>query len=98
MTLDTVIGLVAMAVAAFALRSVGILFGGLIPSTGKPGQFLREMPGAVMISLSAPVVVNGGPAEWAATVITALVSWRTRSLFWALPTGLLSVLVLRQVF
>ncbi len=98
MTPDAAIALVALALAAFAVRASGILLGGLIPSTGKGGQLLREMPGAVMVSLAAPSVVNGGLAEWLATVLTAAVAWKTRSLIGSMAAGLVFVWALRQVF
>ncbi len=97
MTADAAFALAALALAAFALRASGILLGGLIPSTGKAGQLLREMPGVVMVSLAAPSVVNGGPAEWLATVLTAAVAWKTRSLIGTMVAGLAFIWVLRQV-
>lgn len=98
MTVDAALALAALALAAFAVRSSGILLGGLIPSTGKAGQLLREMPGAVMISLVAPSVVNGGPAEWLATALTAALAWKTRSLIGSMAAGLVFVWAFRQVF
>lgn len=97
MTADAALALAALALAAFAVRSSGILLGSLIPSTGKAGQLLREMPGAVMVSLAAPSVVNGGPAEWLATVLTAAVAWKTRSLIVTMVSGLAFIWALRQV-
>lgn len=97
MSADAALALAALALAAFAVRGSGILLGGLIPSTGKAGQLLREMPGAVMISLAAPSVVNGGPAEWLATVLTAALAWKTRSVIGSMAAGLAFVWALRQV-
>lgn len=98
MTSDVILGLVALGLTAFALRGGGMLLGGLIPTTGKAGQFLREMPGAVMVSLVAPSVANGGPAEWLATVLTAALAWRTRSVLLSMAFGLVVAAALRQVF
>jgi uncharacterized membrane protein len=98
MTWDSGLALLALAVAAFALRASGILLGRLIPSTGKAGQFLREMPGAVMISLAAPAVINGGPAEWLATAATAATAKLTGSLPGSIAVALISVWLLRQAF
>jgi len=97
MTPDAALALAALAFAAFAVRASGILLGGFIPSTGKAGQLLREMPGAVMVSLAAPSVINGGPAEWLATVLTAAVAWKTRSLIGTMVAGLAFIWALRQV-
>jgi uncharacterized membrane protein len=96
-TLDSAIALAALALAAFGLRASGILLGGFIPSTGKTGQFLREMPGTVMISLVAPIVASGGPAEWLATAATAVAAKVTGNLMWSIAAGLGTVWALRQL-
>src|SRR6185295_9043768 len=80
MTSESALVLVALGLVAFALRGGGMLLGGLMPSTGKGGQFLRELPGTIMMSLAAPIVASGGPAEWLATAVTGVVAWFTRSL------------------
>jgi uncharacterized membrane protein len=98
MTWDAALALAALAVTAFALRASGILLGRLIPSTGKAGQFLREMPGAVMVSLVAPVLIHGGPAEWLAAGATAATAKLTGSLIGSMAVALVSVWLLRQVF
>lgn len=97
MTLESGLVLLALALVAFGLRAGGMLLGGLLPSTGKAGQFLRELPGTIMMSLAAPIAANGGPAEWGATAITAVVAWFTRSLLGSMLTGLASVWLLRQI-
>ena len=48
--------------------------------TGKAGQFLRELPGTIMMSLAAPIVASGGPPEWIGAAVCGAVAWFTRSL------------------
>lgn len=97
MTAESALVLAALALAAFALRGGGMMLGGLMPSTGKAGQFLRELPGTIMMSLAAPIVASGGPAEWIAAGVCAAVAWFTRSLLGTMAAGLVSVWLLRQV-
>lgn len=96
MTAESAWVLLLLALVAFALRGGGMLLGGLMPSTGKAGQFLRELPGTIMISLAAPIVAAGGPPEWLATAVTGAVAWATRSLLGSMATGLAAVWLFRQ--
>jgi uncharacterized membrane protein len=96
MTTESALVLLALGLVAFALRGGGMILGGLMPSAGKGGQFLRELPGTIMMSLAAPIVANGGPAEWLATAVVAVVAWFTRSLLGSMATGLVAVWLLRQ--
>jgi len=96
MTLDSAAVLLALALVAFGLRAGGIVLGGLMPTAGKGGQFLRELPGTIMVSLIAPMIAFGGPAEWLATVISALTAWFTRNLLATMAAGLVAVWLLRQ--
>lgn len=96
MTTDSAIALALLALAAFALRGGGMMLGSLMPSTGKAGQFLRELPGTIMMSLAAPIVANGGPPEWIAAAVCGAVAWFTRSLLGTMAAGLATVWLLRQ--
>jgi uncharacterized membrane protein len=96
MTLESALVLLALALVAFGLRAGGVVLGGLMPTTGKGGQFLRELPGTIMVSMIAPMVAFGGPAEWLATVLCAVVAWFTRNLLATMAAGLVAVWLLRQ--
>jgi len=96
MTLESALVLVALGLVAFGLRAGGTVLGGLMPTTGKGGQFLRELPGTIMISMIAPIVAFGGPAEWLATAICGAVAWFTRNLLATMATGLVAIWFLRQ--
>jgi uncharacterized membrane protein len=49
-----------------------------------------------MVSMIAPMVAFGGPAEWLATVLCAVVAWFTRNLLATMAAGLVAVWLLRQ--
>jgi len=55
---------------------------------------MDHVPGAILVSIVAPTIFAGGPAE-ALAVVVVLVALRTGSLRLAMATGVGSVLVLR---
>ena len=97
MTYDSALALLLLALAAFALRGGGMMLGSLMPSTRKAGQFLRELPGTIMMALAAPIVANGGPSEWIGAVVAGAIAWFTRSLIGTIIAGLVTVWFLRQI-
>ncbi len=56
---------------------------------------MRAMPGAILASIIAPSALAAGPAEAAATAVTALAAWRFGNLPLAMCVGVAAVLVLR---
>lgn len=48
---------------------------------------ITEGPGSVLVSLVAPTVLTGGPAEALAALATTLIAWRTRNLLLAMLVG-----------
>ncbi|WP_316859641.1 AzlD family protein [uncultured Cohaesibacter sp.] len=57
---------------------------------------LDAVPAAVLTTLVAPAVLEGGPNEWAAFVIAVLAGLRV-SIIWMVVIGTLSLIVLRQL-
>ncbi|ELY93525.1 branched-chain amino acid transporter [Natrialba chahannaoensis JCM 10990] len=58
---------------------------------------LNVLPGAIVIAVLGPELVNGGPAEWGAAVVVLVVMWRTESILLALCAGVLSVVGFRAL-
>jgi uncharacterized membrane protein len=58
---------------------------------------LDQIPGAILVSLVAPVVLTGGLAEALAAVAVVFVAVRTGSLPAAMVTGVGAIVVLRGV-
>jgi uncharacterized membrane protein len=59
--------------------------------------WLREIPGAILISIVAPAALAAGPAEALAALATVLVAARTRNLVLAMAAGVVVVWVLRRL-
>jgi uncharacterized membrane protein len=58
---------------------------------------LDYIPGAILVSIVAPVVLTGGLAEALAALAVILVASRTGNLPIAMVTGVLAVLLLRTL-
>jgi uncharacterized membrane protein len=84
-----------MAIVTFAIRAGGLLLADRLPTTGFVASWMKHIPGAVLASLVAPAVVNGGPAEIGAAAVTALAFLLGRSLLLAMIAGVGAVFLLR---
>jgi uncharacterized membrane protein len=56
---------------------------------------LSVLPGAIVLSILAPKIIAGGPAEWTAAGITAIVMARMKNILLALCVGVITVIALR---
>jgi uncharacterized membrane protein len=76
-----------MGIAAYSTRAAGIWVMGRVRLGPFADAFLRATPGAVLMALLAPMLAQGGPAEWAGASVTLLVTMRTRNLLLATALG-----------
>ncbi len=86
-----------MALATYATRAVGLWLASRLDLSERAGAWLDQIPGAILVSLVAPVVLTGGFAEALAAVAVVLVAVRTGSLPAAMVTGVGAVVVLRAL-
>jgi uncharacterized membrane protein len=93
-SLLTILG---MAVATYASRAAGLMLMSRMTPGPRMQRFMRAIPGAILASIVAPSALTAGPAEAAATVVTALTAWRYRNLPLAMVVGVGAVLGLRQL-
>jgi uncharacterized membrane protein len=71
----------------------------LVRSKGLPPALertLASLPGAVLVSILAPVAVRSGPGEWLGLALTVLLARRTGSLALALVAGVTFVALWRH--
>ncbi len=92
----TLLAIVLMALVTYATRAGGLWLASRLELSERAEVFLDQIPGAILISLVAPVVVYGGPAAWIAAAVAALVAWRTGSLLGAMAVGVGAILALRS--
>jgi uncharacterized membrane protein len=63
------LSILAMAVATWITRISGFWLMGLVPEGGFVRRALNHLPGALVVSILAPIVLDGG---WAAAVAIAV--------------------------
>jgi uncharacterized membrane protein len=97
MSLDALLTILGMALATYAIRASGFLLADRLPSTGFVAVWLKHVPGAVLASLVAPAVVNGGPAEWFASAVAVGAYAMSRNLFATMLAGVAAVLLARRI-
>lgn len=93
----TLTAIVLMALVTYATRAGGLWLASRLELSERAEAFLEHIPGAILISLVAPVVVSGGPVAWISAAVVALVAWRTGSLLTSMVVGVLAVLALRSL-
>ena len=99
MALDTLtlLTIVLMALATYATRAGGLWLASRLALSERAEAWLDYIPGAILVSIVAPVVLAGGIAEALAALAVILVASRTGSLPIAMVTGVLAILLLRTL-
>lgn len=91
-----VLGVVlAMAVVTYATKAGGLWLLGRVEVGDRTEAGLEALPGAIVVAIVVPELANGGPAEWSAAGLAALVAWRTDNLLAALGVAMVAVVALR---
>ena len=98
MTVDptTLAAIVGMASATVLTRLAGFWLVQKITIEGRLAAALEAVPGAILISLIAPIVFAKGPAEGFAGLVTVLIAKRAPALV-AVAGGVATVALLRAV-
>jgi uncharacterized membrane protein len=86
-----------MALATYATRAGGLWLASRLALSERAEAWLDYIPGAILVSIVAPVVLTGGLAEALAALAVILVASRTGNLPIAMVTGVLAVLLLRTL-
>ena len=99
MALDplTLLTIVLMALVTYATRAGGLWLASRLALSERAEAWLDHIPGAILVSIVAPVVRAGGIAEALAALAVILVAWRTGSLPIAMVTGVCAILLLRTL-
>jgi uncharacterized membrane protein len=79
--------ILGMALVTFATRAGGLWLMGRVRPSPRVERWLRHIPGAVLVSIVAPIVAAGGPAEWLAVVVTLGLGVRTGNVLLAMLAG-----------
>lgn len=92
----TLIAIVGMAVVTYATRIAGLWLMNRFTLSQRMMAWLRQIPGAVILSIIAPTVLKGGLPQALAALATVLVAVRTNNLVLAMLTGVITVGILRM--
>jgi uncharacterized membrane protein len=93
----TLLTIVLMALVTYATRAGGLWLASRLALSERAEAWLDYIPGAILVSIVAPVVLAGGIAEALAALAVILVASRTGSLPIAMVTGVLAILLLRTL-
>ena len=94
---EVMFAIILMALATYATRAGGLWLASRFDLSERAGAWLDQIPGAILVSLVAPVVLTGGIAEALAALAVLIVALRTGSLLAAMLTGVGAVVVLRAL-
>lgn len=89
--------IVGMALITYTTRAGGLWLMRRISPSPRVEAWLRQIPGALLVSIVAPAVLASGLAPVLAALGTVLVMLRTRNLLLAMVVGVGVVWVLRHL-
>jgi len=92
---DALLTILGMALVTYATRAGGLWVMGRVPPSPRVERWLRQIPGAVLVSIVAPAVAFGGLVSLAAAAVAALVAALTRNILLAMIAGVALVWALR---
>ncbi|APG48927.1 AzlD domain-containing protein [Phaeobacter porticola] len=88
--------ILALAVAAFGIRLLGLVAGDRLQQS-RFASLLTELPGLIVISLVAASLANQPPLTWGAAVIALGIALLTNDVIWTMIGGVLGYAVLSYV-
>ena len=99
MTADprALVAILLMAVATYATRAGGLWLAGRLDLSGRAGEVLEYVPGAILVSIAAPAVLESGLAGILSAFLVLVTALRTGSLLAAITIGVVAILTLRAL-
>ncbi|NOX35709.1 MAG: AzlD domain-containing protein [Deltaproteobacteria bacterium] len=94
--LYSLIAIFGMAFVTYLTRAGGLFIVNRVTISKRIELFLQAVPGAVLISIIAPALFNGGVKETMAGIITMITAFKTKNLFLAMLVGIVLVYVSRN--
>ncbi|HLW03377.1 MAG TPA: AzlD domain-containing protein [Ktedonobacterales bacterium] len=97
MQIDAMVAILGMAVATYVTRAGGLWLMRFVSPSPRVEAWLRHLPGAVLVALIAPAIVEDGMIGAAGALATALIAARTRNLLLSILVGVGLVVLLRHL-
>ena len=92
-----VVAILGMALVTYMTRAGGLWLMGFIAPSPRVETWLRQIPGAVLISIIAPAVFLTSLAQTLAALATLLAAIYTKNILVAMIVGVVAVWLLRTV-
>ena len=86
----------AMAVATYVTKAGGLWLLGRIEVSERLERGLEVLPGAIVVAILAPEILEDGPREWAGAAVVLVVTAKSGNVFLGLVGGVGTVLLLRS--
>ncbi len=84
---DAVIAILGMAGVTYMLRAGGLLLAARLPKAGRWERALSSLPGAVLVAIVVPNVIDAGTLGVVAAAAVTVVAVKTRNLLAAMTVG-----------
>lgn len=97
MQTSSMLAILGMALVTYATRAGGLWLMGRVKPSPRVERWLRHIPGAVLISIVAPIVAASDPAEFLAMLATVVVGARTGNILLTMLTGVGVVWAMRKL-
>ena len=88
--------IVAMAAVTYATKAGGLWLVGRLEVGERTETALELLPGVIVVSILAGELLEGGPAEWIAVGVAAVVARKTERLLLALAAGVATAIAVRS--
>ena len=92
----TVLTILGMALVTYATRAGGVWVISRITISPRISTWLRQVPGAVLVAIVAPLTLDGGVPSTLAALVTICVAVRTKNLLLSIVAGVVVVYMLRH--
>ncbi|WP_225335923.1 AzlD family protein [Halomicrobium urmianum] len=87
----------ATAVVTYLTKVGGIWLLSRVEVSDRVRAGLEVLPGAIVVAVLGPQLAEGGPPEWAAAAVVALVARRTGNILLSLAAGVGAVVAFRAL-
>lgn len=93
----TVAVVLGMSLGTYAMKAGGVWLLERVKVPERMESGLSVIPGAILVAIVAPKIVQGGPPEWIGAAVVLSLAWRTGSLLVSLAGGVGTVVLLGSI-
>ena len=94
---DSIITILLMGLVTYMVRVSGYWLAGRVTLNHYLETWLKYLPGCIIISIIAPLLLHSDGKEWLGVLVTIVLMIKSKNIFIAMLMGIIVVLVLRQL-